>query len=802
MTVLTFPRFFAVLLLLSFSACIVVKNPPQNKPFVYQTNVHVEGNLKEDTKKELAAGLAEQLHDSVKVRSVAKFAGWDKGPKLFYDVLNHPTVFDSLNAEKSRGFMNAYLNAQGYFRDSIAYRVKIDTVQGDRELRTYLDFYAFPRIPTSIDSIAYRLNADSANLSMAQRQSLDTLQNLTLNNKEGALIQKGDPFSKYKLSAERDRLATVYRNNGYLKFSEEEMLVLWDTVGIELLRPTLDPIEGARLLQLQAERRVHPKADVEFHLRENPDTTRTTRYYVGNVTVYPEFVNDTMRSYRYVDTVQSYIVKQNGPLFKKKIFPDNILLNRGDLYRADNVAKTQAKFNALNTWRETSILPRPRNGQDTADFDIYLTPARKYAFNASAEVTSTRNNLGFVGGNLLGFGITTGIQNRNFVHAANQSSLNLRIGVEGEPNIFKLVRAIWDTSFRDVIRTRQVNLGYNLSIPRLVPHFLRVLNRSKENNTASIFSFNAGLTDRRDYFNLASLNTSWGYQFGWRNRQVTVRFPNIEYNYLIRKDSLEALIQKNASYKYIFNTGVVVSLLANYSDAKSSEKNTQLFTATAEVADVPGLLRNTFATTLYRFVKADVEFRRTKKYFRNALALRGFFGIGVGMPFSSLDLSNRFLPFYREYFGGGPNSMRAWSLRKLGPGSTVKSFGSTDAPDRFGDVRLEGNVEYRIFLTSYRGIGINTALYTDVGNIWFLRDNPDFPGGRIPGTVQKFWKDLAIGVGTGLRVDFGFFKFRLDYAYKAKDPSPNPENAQGQNVWFYKWKPLEGKLQLGIDYPF
>jgi len=789
MTVLTFTRYIsAFVLLFSFTACIVVKNPPPNKPFIYQTNVHVVGDLKEEEKKELTAGLLDQLYDSVRVKSIAKFAGWDKGPKLFYEVLNHPTVFDSLDAEKSKGFMNAYLNAQGYFRDSIGYTVKIDTAKGGKQLRTYLHFYVYPRVPTRLDSIGYQLNADTVNLTLRQRNALDTMQKITLDNTAASLIKKGDPFSKYKLSAERDRLAEVYRNNGYLRFSEEEMLVLWDTVGIEFLRPTLDPIEQAKLLQEQAERRAHPVADISFHLRENPDSTRTTRYYIGNVTVYPEFVNDTVKSYRYVDTVRSYIIKQNGPLFKKKIFPHYILLNRGDLYSRSNELKTQGKFNVLNAWRAVNILPRPRPGQDTADFDIYLTPARKYAFNTSFEVSYNRSNITLAQGNLIGLAFNAGIQNRNFVHAANQSGLNVRFGTELNADIHNL------------IQTRQVNLGYNLQIPRLVPKFMRQFSKSKENTTASLLSLNAGRTDRRDYFNLSTLNASWGYQFGWRNKQITFRFPNIEYNYLVRKDSLEELIKKNASYKYIFNTGVVVSMLANYSDAKSTDRITRLLTVTGELSGIPGQLRNAFATNLYRFVKADIEYRHTKKYFRNAFALRGFFGIGIGMPFSRYDSANRFLPFFREYFAGGPNSMRAWSLRKLGPGSAIKSFDRTDAPDRFGDVRLEGNAEYRIFLTDYRGIGINTAVFTDIGNIWFLRDNPDFPGGRIPGTIQKFWKDLAIGLGTGLRVDFGFFKFRLDYAYKVKDPTPKV--AEAQNKWFNDWQLLNGQLQLGIDYPF
>jgi outer membrane protein insertion porin family len=543
---------FLLFLIVSFSSCIVVKNYPANKPFIYQTNVHVEGEFGDDERKELAALLLDQIHDSVRVRTVAKFAGWDKGPKLFYEVMTNPTVFDSLNAEKSIQFMRALLNSQGYFRDSINYKVKIDTTKNGRQLRTFLDFYVFPRTVTRLDSVAYHLNYDTTNLTQRQRQNFDTIQKITLDYTKESLIKKGDPFSIYKLSAERDRLANVYRNNGYLRFSEEEILVVWDTVGVDLLRPTLDPIEQANLLQRLAERRANPVADVEFRLRENPDSTRITRYYVGKVTVLPEFTIDTALNFTYTDSAGKYLVRHNNRLFKPQIFPDYIFLNPGDLYSQSNVIKTQNKFNSLNAWRIVSIQQRPRPGQDTADFEIRLTPAKKYGFNTNFEVSYNRGNISFAQGNLLGLAFAAGVQNRNFARGANQSSFNVRYGTE------------LNASLADLIQSRTLTLGYSLQIPRLVPAFMKKFSKAKENTTASILNLNASRVDRRDYFSLTTLNASWGYQFNWGNKLFSFRLPNIEYNYLQRRDSLDSLIARNASYEYIFNTGMVISLPLNY----------------------------------------------------------------------------------------------------------------------------------------------------------------------------------------------------------------------------------------------
>ena len=789
------PLFF-LLSLCTGCFTVTVKNYPVNKPFVHQTNIAVSGDFNPDERKELEAQLAQQLHDSVRVRAVSKAIGWDNAilgiiPRFFYSVQDNPTAFDSIYASQSVQFMRTLLNTQGYNRDSISFTTKIAEKNGGRQLRTTINFNVFPGVVTRLDSIGYRLNADTSGISERQKQNLDSIQAITLNVLPQATIKKGDPFSKYKIATERDRLADVYRNNGYLRFSEEELLIIWDTVGVELLRPSIDPFEQAALLQRLAQRRVSPVADIEFRLRHNPDSSHITRYYVGNVNIYPDYgkTADTADRYQYSDTLQGYVIRYNQPLFKAKIFPDYVFLSPGNLYRQSDYLKTQNKFNSISAWRMVAIDQAPRAGQDTADFNIRLTPARKYVFNTNFEVSRNQGNISIAQGNLIGLGLTFGVQNRNFARGANLSITNFRFGTE------------LNATLRDLIQTRQITLSHTIQIPRLVPHFMRRYNRAKENTVTSVFALNGGLTQRRNYFDLTSLNTSWGYQFGWRNKILSFRLPNIEYNYLVKRDSLIALINRFASYEYIFNTGLIISALANYSIAGTRTNVTSLFSISPELSGLPGLFKTqVFNTNLYRFIKIDAEYRHNRKLYRNAFAWRLFGGVGYSMPSSRSDNANRYLPFFRQYIAGGPNSMRAWAVRRLGPGSALRSFDRADAPDRFGDIRIEGNAEYRIFLTSYKGIGINTALYTDVGNVWFWRANPDFIDGEFPNSFAKFWKDLAIGVGTGLRLDFGFLKVRVDYAYKAKDPTP--ENAAGQNRWFYNWKPFGGQIQLGIDYPF
>ncbi len=201
---------------------------------------------------------------------------------------------------------------------------------------------------------------------------------------------------------------------------------------------------------------------------------------------------------------------------------------------------------------------------------------------------------------------------------------------------------------------------------------------------------------------------------------------------------------------------------------------------------------------VYRFLRFDADYRRTYKVRRTNHAFRVFTGLGVSLPYSKDDTIRKFMPFFKSYYAGGANSMRAWSLRKLGPGSTVKSFERNVAPDRLGDIQLEFNYEYRFYVATIRGVVLNSALFTDVGNIWTLREDENFPGGKFE--FNKLWHDLAVGAGTGLRVDFGFFLIRLDYAYKIKDPSP--ADPAKQNKFFPDKGLLNGALQLGVTYPF
>lgn len=755
-------------------SCSTVKNYP-DRPFVYETNIAINGKFSTDERKDLLEKLENQLHDSLRVRRVRK--------ALLFNTLVNPPVYDSLNADKSVIYFRALLNAEGYYRDSIPYNANVDTVadKNAAQYRTTVNFDVYPGKLIRLDSISFNISGDT--LQSISQATKDTLQQITNNALGSTLLKKGAPFSKSLISNEIDRLTDVYRNHGYLQFSREEILAVWDTVGIALLRPTLDPIEQAQQLAELRRRRENPTADLEIRLRYNPDTSHLVRYYVGDVTVYPDLASDTANYEPEITYVNGIKVVSYHDLYKPHIAVENVYLTRGDLYSQRNYLRTLNRYNSVGSWRLVAIEQLPREGTDTVDFIVRLTPAEKYSINTNIEGSQNFGSNLF-NGNFIGFNV--GLQNRNFARAANLASTNFRFATE--------------ILSKEAIRAQQVSFTNSIYFPRFIPKAGFVPQRWKD-ISKTVFNLNAAYTARKDFFNLASVNSAWGYEFNWKNKLLNIRVPNLEYALLEKGDSLIELINNNRTYEYIFNSGLVVSSIVNYTVTGGNNRIANVARFNLESSGLLLGLVNSQALyeRLHRFVKLDAEFRQNYKIRRSAFAWRLFAGAGYQLS-SDRFLYDSTLPFFKSYFAGGANSMRAWGLRKLGPGSAINSFDRTKAPERFGDMQLELNAEYRFFITEVSGVQINSAVFTDMGNVWTIRNLSGFEGGQFK--FNNLWHDLAIGAGTGVRIDFGFFLIRLDWAYKLKDPSPDILNADKQNKFFPYKSIRDGQLQLGVTYPF
>jgi hypothetical protein len=239
------PAIVPAILIFALFSCRVPVDFQKGKPFVYKTTIKIKGDIKGDEKQELEARLQNQMDDSLQTKTVTAFAWWPfKGPFIIYKKLPNPPVFDTVNIGRSIVFMHSQLSSNGYYapviKDTVIYRTahkgKIKKGENLEEQRVYIDFTVRPGKQMRFDSVGFSLTTP-------------VFQQIAINSQQQSLIKVGKPYSKQLLALEINRLVDSFRNNGYYRFSKEDLYIEHDTVFSALIDPSLDPIEQAELLE-------------------------------------------------------------------------------------------------------------------------------------------------------------------------------------------------------------------------------------------------------------------------------------------------------------------------------------------------------------------------------------------------------------------------------------------------------------------------------------------------------------------------------------------------------------------------
>jgi outer membrane protein insertion porin family len=203
--------------------------------------------------------------------------------------------------------------------------------------------------------------------------------------------------------------------------------------------------------------------------------------------------------------------------------------------------------------------------------------------------------------------------------------------------------------------------------------------------------------------------------------------------------------------------------------------------------------RQLFGSDFAQYLKSEVDFRFYRKVGLNSVLANRII-VGVGFPYGN----SQELPFIKQFFVGGTNSIRAFRSRSLGPGTYKVPDTTIFLPDQSGDIKLELNTEFRAKLyTIFHG-----AVFVDAGNVWLYRENPLKPGGKFSG---DFLSELAVGTGVGLRLDLNFFVLRLDVAFPLRKPYlPKGERWVWDeiNIFNKDWRKKNLIFNIGIGYPF
>jgi len=759
-------------------SCVTPKKGdyPTTKPFVYKTIVEVKGPMPNDQRVDLTNRLQDQVDDSVKTRIVTAF-NWPWNGPMIYKRLVSPPVFDTLNAGRSLVFMNGLLVANGYYAPVIKDTFRIDTMR-KKQYRTITRFEVTPGKRLKFDSVSFDLQTPA-------------LQALAVNSKKTSLLKKGEPYSKQSLSNEISRLVDTFRNNGYYKFSKEDLYMEQDTVIAGLIDPTLDPFQQADLLEQLRKKRENPTINIVVKERPVRDSSHLTKFYIGKVTAYPDLpvAEDTSYNIKQDTTViKNITIINRSQQFQLPFIANNIFLGPGKLYKQENYFRTFNRFSQLSAWQYVNIDLDDSGISDTLlDVSIRMYPAKKQNVNIALEAARNTNDI-VTATNLFGIGINLGLQNRNAYKQSVRTTTNLRGGVE---------------LGKDFIQTTQASISHSIYFPRLIiPFNLNRENRLK--NVQTVLNVNASYIDRRQFYTLKSINGSWGYQWSRNSGNITKSFIykpiNVEYSLLGETDSLKYILSQNPSLRLAFRTGLVIGQQFGYTTIAVKGNKTNRFRYSLEESGaVLGFITDLDKGPLLRFVKGNVEYVHNIDYGKTQLVMRAYTGLGFAYGKEGNGYEHT-LPFYKAYFAGGPNSMRAWQVRQLGLGSSTFY---NDTPylglDRFGDIQIEGNLEYRFPIGTVFGIKLKSAFFTDIGNIWNW--TPLDTSAAAKGSdfkLDRFYKEFAVGAGTGLRIDFTYFLIRLDWAYKIRDPQRKVE----PDKWFYKLSLGSGQFQLGINYPF
>ncbi len=776
--------FFLSILLLA-SGCAITKHVPDD---MYLLNsVKIETRTKEVKPQELESYVKQQPNKRIlgfrfhlRLYSLAdpRKSGWiNKGLRTIGE---DPVLFDSLMVAESSRNIFLLLQSKGYYNARVSDSIWLHGKKADV-------FYSVdPGLPYHIRNISYYI--------------VDTLiRKIVYSDSSNRVFKKGNPFDIEMLQKERDRLEMLLKRNGYYTFSKNFISFTADT--------------NLRSHQVDLSLLIKNPVRIDSDGKSKPENFR--RYKIRNIYVYPNY--DPFRFNEFVemgllDTVFNkglYFIYNNDPGIKFDVINAFTLIKSDQIFSVDDVSKTQQNLSQIRLFKFVNISfdevePTTSIFKDTLnnDFDvtdvsnnetfglldcyIQLMPNMLQSYQVELVGTNTTGSLGAEG--------TFNYQHKNLLKAAE----------------------VFDIKFRGLVETALQKLNLNntlelggamsLTTPKFIGPYSSRVKLSKyvpSTQLTASYSF-----QRRPEYTRVIAGLQFGYV--WKDSRYTTHTLNpIELN-AIRiikiSDAFSAQIDTTfLKYSYISQIVTLSSYSWVFNNQNTQKANSYAYVRfNFEVSGntlkaLSGLIGKTknengaytfFNTEFSQFIRSDINLTYHQVVDENnSFAYRLF--VGVGYPYGN----SRALPFEKRYFTGGANGIRAWQARSLGPGSYYVAYESF--PNRTADIKLEANFEYRFRMVwKFEG-----ALFVDCGNIWSIPGIDDRKGTIFK--WNKFYEQIAIGSGLGIRMNLGFFVLRTDFGYKIFDPAINP------NEPYRPWVPLKQKFKItditfnfGIGYPF
>lgn len=740
------PGFICVCLLaILLSACQTTKYVHNNEFLLSKFRISVDN--KDIDKKELKIYLKQK--PNTKILGFWRFHLWlynlssEKSENGWLKRIGEPPViYNAYLTQKTKDEFTRYMHNKGFYQ-----AVVTDTVLFSKKKRAEVHYNIIANQPYLVDSFkAFVL--DNSIKSILPYDSIKTL------------VHKNDRFDTDMLALRSRGVFRYLQNNGFYKTDKNEIYFEADTFKTK---------NKAELKMFIDKENVSTSPDTTI-LRDHKRYTFRNFYYHTDDEASKQPLSDAKEdvSGNKSDTINldhQYFIYKGQMRFNPELLMNSNHIADKKYYSAALVDRTYNELFALRLFKIINIRFAETNetdslGNPTLDCIIHLTPSKRQAFTVTFEGTNSLGNFG-VAGNL-------GYQHKNLFKNGELLDITL-LGATERQSYGHGDSVTRFQSFESGIDTK-------LTLPKfLAPIKSKSLFKYSTPQTLIDASYNY---QYRPDFTRTILRASFGYQ--WKSSEYsTHRFNLLDLNFVKMADDsafvskIENLFIKSSytdhtisawNYSYTYNTQNIQKR-SQYDFVRATAETAgnllyglnKLFDRNAFVSNtLSGKKYNFLGTPFAQYLKTDLEYRKgllIDKY--NMVAFRGFGGIVV--PYGNSDQ----VPFERKYFTGGANGIRAWPIRTLGPGSYKAD--PNVFPNQTGDIKLEANAEYRFAMISeFEG-----AFFLDMGNIWSIRDNR-------PGTefrLNRFYKEIAVGTGFGIRYDFSYVILRVDLGIKLHDPS-------------------------------
>ncbi len=644
-------------------------------------------------------------------RSRSKFGRW-----MRTTFGRQPVLLSAVNPEMRAAVVKNLLRSNGYFDAEVNYEV----INGKNPKTARLQYVISRNRLYTIDTLLY----------VGYEPETDSL--IRQAGPQASLVKSGDPFSLANLEAERNRISELFRNNGYYYYNASLSAFVADSVSNPgTVEVHMQPVTG--MPELSKRKWYLGKLRVEL------------RRTVG------DRLTDTI-SHRYLSVCYS---GEKPPIRPRALLRD-LKLIPGQLFSQANYQESSNIINSLGLFSQSSFVFTPRDTSATCDtLDMTLQCVFDKPYDVSIEA-----NYKLKSNDRTGPGLVLGLTKRNVFRGGEKLTVNLRGSYE------------WQTGSRADGNSSRVNsyeYGADLSIeyPRIEAPFGWFSRRRFPQPPSTLFTISGNVLNRADYFKLVTFTAGVTYKFRTSSNSMHEFSPFLlDYNYLQHTTArFDSIMNANPAIyvsmrnqfvpkiKYTYNyvspasyrnpisweltlteSGNLLSLIYMAAGKKFNEKEKDLF-------------GNPFA----QFLKVNTSLRKTWSMGEKS-QLVGHIAAGVLWAYGNSDRA----PYAEQFYVGGANSIRAFTVRSIGPGKYVAPSSEYSYLDQTGDIKLEANLEWRFNLFG----SLYGALFLDAGNIWLMKKDEARPDAEF--RFDSFYKQMATATGFGLRYDLDFFVLRLD----------------------------------------